>query len=725
MLKEMETLVRGPSAERIKGILQKYNSGSSDALDGNPRPHHTSNVQGQGWPERSSSSSSIGSLEAVDRVEDDLNLTESSRATGYMGKSSEVTWMRRVEEEAEQRSRGQPPNFTSSDKDSSTRIAPHVINYHLDDLGIDAPGPVQMYWVPPRLLADHLLETYLRMVHPHFPIINRTMFSSQYRAFFSDMSYADSKWLAILNLVFAIATNYSYNSDATQRRDTQDHLFYLTRARMLSMSGDNIFQHPDIQQVQIEGLIAFHMLSTNQINRAWRISALAIRSAVSLGINTKTSTCKISAVSKEVRCRIWWCLFAIEHKLGSMTGRGTSISIHMSTTHLPLPFDEDQFSDPSAAELLNDYGLREKCLNMAMTSPHLRHTDSPQTDDTLTEAGHAWLRGLPVNSSIYFLYYSDLIVVNQEILDRIYSAESASVSWEDVKGRINQLKTSIDTWKSTLPPGLNFSTMKDENDQTYWAKTNLAFHYYSIRIILGRPCLCRHRTHQQKADREGFSHDMAVMTLESAMHMLDLLPSEPNTAHVYQFCPWWCFLHYIMQTATVIILELSFDCFHMPDRRGSLLQSAKKSVMWLHTMSEHCIASHRAWQLCENALRRLMYTMGYDASDTQQFPNPGRDSLFADPPGLMLPTYTDGSMTGAQFLPHNGIPQSSVPAYGTHDASPYTNTTASEALFVQTEPVLPAGDTYIPHDPISDEFIRYFFPGLDGEETHRGDDNKF
>jgi hypothetical protein len=40
------------------------------------------------------------------------------------------------------------------------------------DDGVDAPGPVQMYWVPPRHVADHLFETYLRAVHPHFPWSN-------------------------------------------------------------------------------------------------------------------------------------------------------------------------------------------------------------------------------------------------------------------------------------------------------------------------------------------------------------------------------------------------------------------------------------------------------------------------------------------------------------------------------------------------------------------------
>ena len=38
------------------------------------------------------------------------------------------------------------------------------------------------------------------------------------------------------------------------------------------MNGDALFSHPDLQQVQVEGLVAFYLLATGQINRyAWRL----------------------------------------------------------------------------------------------------------------------------------------------------------------------------------------------------------------------------------------------------------------------------------------------------------------------------------------------------------------------------------------------------------------------------------------------------------------------
>ncbi|KAJ6180179.1 hypothetical protein N7519_010640 [Penicillium mononematosum] len=726
MLKDIGNLVDGQSAKRIKDLLQKYNVDSDYGSNSTPDAS-----QYQNGSKRSPSPSSVGSLEAVDRVEEDLNLTESSRATGYMGKSSEITWMGRVQEETEQRSRGQSPKATSEDH-TGDKVAPSMVNYHIDDIGVDAPGPVQMYWVPPRQVADHLFETYLRAVHPHFPIINSTLFSTQYRDFFDDRSYAGDKWLAILNMIFAIAAEYLYNSDGAQRGDIKDHLFYLTRARMLSMGGDSLFEHPDLQQVQIEGLIAFHMLSTNQVNRAWKISALAIRSATSLGINLKSSCHKMLGVSKEIGCRIWWCLYTVEHTLGSMTGRATSISTSMYTTQLPLPFNEDHLSEPTATMLLGNLDERDKRVDMAMTSPHIRHPDLHQSEDTL--AARSWLQSLPVNPSLYFLYYCDLAVVNQEILDHVYSPDSATVSWEDMKSRTSRLKTTVDAWVSSLPSGLDFTSVKDENQQSYWAKTNLAFHYYNTRIMLGRPSLCRHSRadrERKSVDQRGFSHEMAVMTLESAMQMLDLLPDEPNMGHLYRFCPWWCFLHYIMKTATVIILELSFHCAHTPDRESDLVESAKKSVRWLHMMSMHCIASRRAWQLCESAVRRLVSSMGYDDSDIPPPPKRRRGDQFGENGDAVPPAQHDGTAGGGQVLPYNGQGQSSVLPHESHamdhsnNNPDLTGSLAFGFLAAPSSQDRTAGDAHFPYDPISEEFLRYFFPSLDGGQNPSGEKNSF
>lgn len=140
------------------------------------------------------------------------------------------------------------------------------MNYHLDDLNIST-GSVEPYAVPPRHLAEHYFDNYLRTVHPFFPIINRPLFTAQYKTYFESNAQPGDKWLAILNIIFAIGSKHAALIEAPWRGDDKDHLVYLTRARSLSMNGDTIFSHPDLQQVQVEGLIAFYLLSSDQINR--------------------------------------------------------------------------------------------------------------------------------------------------------------------------------------------------------------------------------------------------------------------------------------------------------------------------------------------------------------------------------------------------------------------------------------------------------------------------
>lgn len=222
--------------------------------------------------------SSIGSLEAVGRADEDHNRTEQSRATGFMGKSSEVSWMQRLQKETEQRARDQPgalePNLDDDEVEDPTKdiLSLHALNYHLDDLDISVPGPVQRYKMPPRQLADRLFEEYLTSVHPFFPIISRPLFCAQYETFVENSSRSTAtrpgdKWLAILNMIFAIAAKHSHLTNAPWRGDENDHLVYLARARLLSMNGEVLFSHPDLQQVQVEALIAFYLLASDQINR--------------------------------------------------------------------------------------------------------------------------------------------------------------------------------------------------------------------------------------------------------------------------------------------------------------------------------------------------------------------------------------------------------------------------------------------------------------------------
>lgn len=226
-------------------------------------------------------SARAGSTESLDHINEDFNLNSATRATGFIGKNSELTWIQRLKKETtnkfdtddeakptlqadnDQNPASLHPDFLSAD---TTPI--HESTYHCDDLTISIPDIVDPNDVPPRPIADALFHIYLDTVHPSFPIIGRLNFVSQYQRFIEapTINTGDS-WKAILNLIFAIGAKYSHLVQAEWRGDERDHLIYFTRARMLGFNADSVLDHSDLQGVQITGLMSFYLTATNQINR--------------------------------------------------------------------------------------------------------------------------------------------------------------------------------------------------------------------------------------------------------------------------------------------------------------------------------------------------------------------------------------------------------------------------------------------------------------------------
>lgn len=455
------------------------------------------------------------------------------------------------------------------------------------------------------------------------------------------------------------------------------------------------------------------------------MSALAVRSAITLGINMKNSSTDTPNISKEARYRVWWCLYTFEHMLGIMTGRATCIQDGVCTSPLPVPFDEDHLSEPTAVEILNNATLRDERINTVMASAWVRHmplnpTGGKDATGTSHERDNSWVKSLPFNSGLCHLYYCDLAVIAQEIVNKVYSVDCVMVPWAHIENRIGELRSRCDLWYTSLPSTLDFTRTNDEGPDILRSKLALAFFYYSARITLGRPCLCRRDARQKSpSDKTIFSHDMAVFTLESAVRMLDLIPDETDAVRLYGIAPWWCVLHYLMQSATVLLLEISFGYVHMPEDERNFVRLAKKAVRWLYAMSEHSIASRRAWQLCDLSLRRLATGMKFDVSDmpSHAYPTAPPSTLPVTNPGpheLNGQTYTDFWGSQLKDLPLSNPPDQSAMQFPNPDHSdvPPSDFAVSTADGQVTD------DLYFPYDPISGEFIRSFFPQSNEEERY-------
>ena len=249
----------------------KEQSLEPDDISPSPGSRRGTDVDGISEPDGETRvSARVGSVGSMDVIDEDFNKSSAARATGFVGKNSEVVWMQRLSRRAAAGSGsdtdGQAGSLQGGSEGGGARISDST--YHCDNISITISDQVDAYELPPKHIADFLFQTYLDVAHPAFPVLGKATFSNQYYTFSNSQSVkTGDNWRAILNLIFAIAARYAHLIQAEWRGDERDHLVYFTRARMLGFNGDSIMAHPDLQQIQISGLMAFYLAAIDQINR--------------------------------------------------------------------------------------------------------------------------------------------------------------------------------------------------------------------------------------------------------------------------------------------------------------------------------------------------------------------------------------------------------------------------------------------------------------------------
>lgn len=239
-------------------------------------------------------SAEVRSTGSLDHIREDVNMENTPYPTGYMGKSSEVAWIQTVARQLAQEARqtssppardediyarhgSRPgPSFISSTKSFGWFAADdetyqfETPTYHLDDLSITIPsGTVDPFLLPDKQIADDLVDAFFQTVHPSFPVIMKGLFMSQYNMFFQTYfpPASSKRWLAMLNLIFAIGSLYGKLANSQWKGTDMEHLKFFARARSLCLDDGSLFETADMQQVQVVGLTGMYLLASNQTNR--------------------------------------------------------------------------------------------------------------------------------------------------------------------------------------------------------------------------------------------------------------------------------------------------------------------------------------------------------------------------------------------------------------------------------------------------------------------------
>ncbi|KAJ5449306.1 hypothetical protein N7445_004127 [Penicillium cf. griseofulvum] len=546
---------------------------------------------------------------AGDYTEEDFNGNEKVQATGFVGEHSEMVWLYRLK-------RGLDHNRLKITKETPVHPSISSVNYFQDDSEILFPDDIDLTRRPPLQIANRLIDTYFHIVHHTFPVIGKAIFLNQYRSFYANPNVRPGKrWIIVLNLVFAIATRHYFLVDQDQT-NCDDHQTYFTRAWRLNV-GNTLLHHPDLQQAQVEGLAAFYLLSVGQVNRSWRLIGLAIRSAVTMGLNIRSESESITHCSKELRCRVWWALFTLDTVLPSTRHCG-----HFLLHPLPVPFAEEDFLDRRVVQLITDQKTRSIFYASLISHPMEALPRESMTPSTLGQQGsgnekqeergsQTGVESVTPNYSLYFLYAVDLTHLLREAINILYAPRAMRQSWHEIETAISTLNNHADNWLSRLPVEFDFTTL-DTTHRFLRQRASLAFGYYSTKLIILQPCI-RHLSQSSETSSPGtVCEHMAALCAQVADQMLELLPEEPDLIWLYGVTPWWCILHNIMQSTTILLTEL-FTRTHVGTTKAVYItKKINKAIRWLKEMSTKDPCSQRAWLVCMNLLSQHGSKFGFD-----------------------------------------------------------------------------------------------------------------
>ncbi|KAF6834287.1 fungal specific transcription factor domain-containing protein [Colletotrichum musicola] len=203
--------------------------------------------------------------------------------------------------------------------------------------------------LPDRETADALVDSFFTNTHGLIEIFNRPAFEKSLDACYSDPLAAQSSFLCLLYLTFAIGMALATplpnsKADAIFKKLRSDEF---DRAELFFRSakalGDPIsgFEDADFWSVQALSLMAVYMLAVSKRNAAYAYFGMAVRSGFALGLHRVHENHFIFK-SDEIRLRrnLWRSLFVLDRFLAASLGRPVAIDEEECSSDALLVFEK-------------------------------------------------------------------------------------------------------------------------------------------------------------------------------------------------------------------------------------------------------------------------------------------------------------------------------------------------------------------------------------------------
>lgn len=255
---------------------------------------------------------------------------------------------------------------------------------------------------------------------------------------------------------------------------------------------------------------------------------ISLRLALALGLHLRNEDPSTPASKKETLVRTWWSLHSIECVLSAVTGRPCIIGHEDCTVSLPHIFSKVYSNVGNAS---------------GGTPARSDYRASTAQSSSIGGSSPGRMTAAPLS---YLDAHINIGLITQKVLAKLYSPRTSTQSWEYIQKAIPELMKELDEWRRSAllddAPGPKNPFASHEGRREY---TLLSFSYYSTKILITRPCLCRteRRIKRQSEGSANFNQKTAEACVQAAQGLTSLLPDQPDLQSLYENAPWWCIIH--------------------------------------------------------------------------------------------------------------------------------------------------------------------------------------
>ena len=232
----------------------------------------------------------------------------------FYGTSSIVSFSHQIYQ-TQQRLSGRADFITGQTSASAALPAQGMLSELLSSIPISKPDD---YFLPPRVLADHLLSCYWNRVHCLYPFVHQQSFISAYnrlwgsdtqellqdsiaRVGLGNPACSASVFYCALNAIFALGCQFSDLRLA--ERENLSETFFRRSKQLLRI---DILDEGSLALIQTLLIVAQFLQSTQFPNRCWNVVGLACRIAQGLGLHLEGGNDTKPFVEVEMRRRTWY-----------------------------------------------------------------------------------------------------------------------------------------------------------------------------------------------------------------------------------------------------------------------------------------------------------------------------------------------------------------------------------------------------------------------------------